>query len=75
MTNNSKDFVRRIERLEIHAGLVCLDMPDQRKSRTLQVRLFEHALEEIGGVEPLNEVVVIALVGDEIAIERFWLPD
>jgi hypothetical protein len=75
VTNNFKDFVRRIERVEIHAGLG-LDMPDQRKSRALQAQLFERALEEIGGVEPLNEVVVlIAMLGHKIAIERYLLPE
>ena len=35
VTNNSRDFLRRVERVEIHAGLVCLDMPnEQRASRS-----------------------------------------
>jgi predicted nuclease of predicted toxin-antitoxin system len=40
VTNNSDDFLRRIEREEIHAGLVCLDMPDERKIKAIQMRLF-----------------------------------
>lgn len=74
VTNNAKDFLRRVERLEIHAGLVCLDMPDEQKSKALQVLLFERALEEIGEIEPLNEVLVIAVLGHEIEIDRFRLP-
>jgi predicted nuclease of predicted toxin-antitoxin system len=74
VTNKSRDFVRRVERVEIHAGLVCLDIPNERKSKALQLRLFECALEEIGGLEPLNEVIVIALGGDRIVIDRFRLP-
>jgi predicted nuclease of predicted toxin-antitoxin system len=74
VTNNSKDFVRRIERMEIHPGLVCLDMPNSQKSKALQVRLFERALKEVGAVEPLNEVLLIAIHGDEVEIDRFRLP-
>jgi predicted nuclease of predicted toxin-antitoxin system len=74
VTNNVNDFLIRIGREEVHAGLVCLDMPDERKSRALQMRLFERALEEIGEIEPLNEVLAIAVVGDEIDIDRFRWP-
>jgi predicted nuclease of predicted toxin-antitoxin system len=74
VTNNSDDFLRRIEREEIHAGLVCLDMPDERKSKAIQMRLFELALDEIGRFEPLNEVLVVALVGNRVAIDRFRRP-
>jgi predicted nuclease of predicted toxin-antitoxin system len=74
VTNNSRDFLRRVERVEIHAGLVCLDMPNEQKSKSLQLRLFERALDEIGSAEPLNDVLVITLAGDAIGIERFRLP-
>ena len=74
VTNNSNDFLRRIEREEIHAGLVCLDMPDERKSNAIQLRLFELARDEIGRIEPLNEVLVVALVGNRVAIDRFRRP-
>ena len=49
-------------------------MPNEQKSKSLQLRLFERALDEIGSAEPLNDVLVITLAGDAIGIERFRLP-
>jgi hypothetical protein len=46
-------------------------MPNEQKSKSLQLRLSERALDEIGSAEPLNDVLVITLAGDAIEIERF----
>ena len=61
VTNNATDFKLLIGREEIHAGLVCLNIAPDRMSKKAQEDLFEYALKQLGGKEPINEVLAITL--------------
>jgi predicted nuclease of predicted toxin-antitoxin system len=75
VTNNAVDFRKRVARSEIHPGLVCLIMPDKLKGLDLQIRLFRIALDQMGAVEPINEVFELTASGIEVEIRRYRLPD
>lgn len=61
-------------RLPLHAGLICLNA-DQTMDRTLQLELFQHALDELKDAADLvNQVLEVTLHGDEIVITRYDLP-
>ena len=61
VTNNATDFTLLVGREEIHAGLVCLYIAPDRMSKKAQEDLFEYALNQLGGKEPINEVLAITL--------------
>ena len=61
VTNNATDFKLLIGREEIHAGLVCLNIAPDLMSKKAQEDLFEYALQQLGGKEPINEVLAITL--------------
>jgi hypothetical protein len=75
VTNNAVDFRRQVARRDIHPGLVCLIMSDRLKGLDLQRRLFVIALDEIGEVEPINEVLELTATEGEVQIRRYRLPD
>ncbi len=66
VTNNTTDFTSLIEREEIHAGLICLNMAHGFASLDAQKRLFEYALDQLGGKELVNELLEITLTADLI---------
>lgn len=72
VTNNAKDFRRLYAQAELHAGLLII-VPQVPPAA--QRELFAALLEDIAGEELLNEVVEIALVEGEAAINRYPLPD
>lgn len=83
VTRNSIDFRGPASRpgskgqyadVAIHAGLVCLNGPEGM-DLNLQIELFEHALDEIGEDDLINQVLEITLVAeDEIQMRRYALP-
>lgn len=76
VTNNSTDFALLVGRQDVHAGLVCLNVPPGLMSLEVQKALFEHALEELAGEEPVNEVVEIVLAVDwTVRIDRYFWPE
>jgi hypothetical protein len=60
----------------IHAGLVCLDGPDELMNIDLQLELFEQALQELAADDHLiNHVLEITLDNNnELHILRYALP-
>jgi predicted nuclease of predicted toxin-antitoxin system len=76
VTNNTVDFTALYERVEIHAGLVCLNVAPNLMSLDAQKLLFALALDRLGNVEPVNEVLDITLEADGvIRAERYSLPN
>lgn len=63
-------------RVDLHAGLVCLNGPDGL-TRDLQIELFGHALRELAAAPDLiNQVLEITLeVSGDVRIVRYGLPD
>lgn len=75
VTNNSVDFRTLLNREEIHAGLVCLNVAPEHMRLAVQEVLFSLALDRLGGSEPLNEVLEISLQFDgSVIVERYALP-
>ena len=75
VTNNMTDFTPLVGRQDVHAGLVCLDVPPGLMSLEVQKALFEHILDELAGEEPVNEVVEIVLTVDRtVRIDRYIWP-
>ncbi len=69
------DFTPLVGRQDVHAGLVCLNVPPGLMNLEIQKALFEHALDELAGEEPVNEVVEIALTGDRtVRTVRYMWP-
>ena len=64
VTNNTTDFTSLVERETIHAGLVCLNIAPAHMSLNSQKYLFEYALEQLQGEEPINEVLEVTLTAD-----------
>ena len=61
VTNNTTDFTPLVEREEVHAGLVCINIAPDRMSLEVQKDLFEYALDQLSNEEPINEVLEITL--------------
>lgn len=60
--------------VELHAGLVCLNLPDH-STRADQIELFEAALAALGDpADLMNEVIEVSLDGAEIILERYLMP-
>lgn len=75
VTNNTIDFTPLVERQDLHAGLVCLNAAPGLMSLEAQMVLFEQALDELAGEEPVNEVVEITLTGDRsVETDRYDCP-
>ncbi len=83
VTRNSIDFRGPASRpgskgqysdVAIHAGLICLNGPPGM-DLDLQLKLFEHALDEIGDGNLINQVLEITFSeDDEIRVLRYALP-
>jgi hypothetical protein len=72
VTNNASDFRRLYAAQPLHAGLVIL-IP--AADRVLQQRLFKTALDELALLgEPVNQVIEVDLVGDEVTFAVYDLP-
>jgi predicted nuclease of predicted toxin-antitoxin system len=75
VTNNATDFTPLLSRESVHAGLVCLNVAPGLMSLNVQKRLFALALDRLGDVEPINELLEVTLQKDRsVRIERYDLP-
>ncbi|MGA8613443.1 MAG: DUF5615 family PIN-like protein [Xanthobacteraceae bacterium] len=75
VTNNTVDFQPLYERQEVHAGLICLNVPPGQMTLDAQKSLFLLALDRLGGSEPVNEVLEVTLIGSgEVVLDRYSLP-
>ncbi len=75
VTNNTTDFTPLLRRESAHAGLVCLNVAPGLMSLDVQRRLFALALDRLGDVEPINELLEVTLQEDRsVRIERYELP-
>ena len=61
VTNNSADFVALVGRVEIHPGLICLNVAHGRMNLEVQKRLFKYALRQLRSSDPINRVVEVTL--------------
>ena len=74
VTNNTTDFTPLLSRERLHAGLVCLNVMPGLMSLNVQKRLFALALDCLGDVEPINELLDLTLQKDRsVAIARYDL--
>ena len=74
VTNNTTDFTPLLSRERLHAGLVCLNVTPGLMSLNVQKRLFALALDCLGDVEPINELLDLTLQKDRsVAIARYDL--
>ena len=61
--------------MRLHAGLVCLNVAPRLMNLDVQRRLFAVALDQLGNVEPVNELLEVTLLEDRtVLIERYDLP-
>jgi predicted nuclease of predicted toxin-antitoxin system len=75
VTNDTTDFTGLLGREDVHAGLVCLNVAPGLMSLDVQRRLFALALDRLGDVEPINELLEITLLEDRsVRVERYDLP-
>lgn len=76
VTNNTTDFIPLVRHEEVHAGLVCLNIAPTRMSLKSQKCLFEYALDQLQGEEPINEVLEVTLTanGTVRATRYDWPP-
>jgi predicted nuclease of predicted toxin-antitoxin system len=75
VTNNSTDFTSLLGRQSVHAGLVCLNVAPALMSLDVQRRLFALALDRLGDIDPINELLEVTLMEDRsVRIERYDLP-
>jgi len=75
VTNNTTDFATLLGREDVHAGLVCLNVAPGLMSLDVQGRLFALALDRLGDIEPINELLDITLQSDRtVRVERYDLP-
>lgn len=75
VTNNTTDFTPLVGREDVHAGLLCLNVAPGLMSLAAQKTLFEHALDELDGEEPVNEVVEITLADHQtVTTNRYNWP-
>jgi hypothetical protein len=74
VTNNTMDFTPLLGRESVHAGLVCLNVMPGLMSLNVQKRLFALALDCLGDVEPMNELLDVTLQKDRsVRVERYDL--
>ena len=75
VTNDTTDFIQLLSRVRLHAGLVCLNVAPRLMNLDVQRRLFAVSLDELGNVEPVNELLEVTLFEDRtVLIERYDLP-
>ncbi len=75
VTNNTTDFTSLVGREDVHAGLVCLNVAPGLMSLQVQRVLFELALDQLAGDEPVNDVIEITLTTDrKVRINRYAWP-
>jgi predicted nuclease of predicted toxin-antitoxin system len=75
VTNNTADFTSLLGAESLHAGLVCLNVAPGLMSLDVQRRLFALALDRLGDIEPINELLDITLLEDRsVRVERYDLP-
>jgi predicted nuclease of predicted toxin-antitoxin system len=75
VTNDTTDFTALLGREDVHAGLVCLNVAPGLMSLDVQRRLFALALDRLGDIEPINELLKITLLEDRsVRVERYDLP-
>jgi Domain of unknown function (DUF5615) len=75
VTNNTTDFTSLLGREKLHAGLVCLNVAPGLMSLDVQKRLFGLALDRLGDIEPINEMLEVTLMEDRLVrVERYDLP-
>jgi predicted nuclease of predicted toxin-antitoxin system len=73
VTNDTTDFTALLGREDVHAGLVCLNVAPGLMSLDVQRRLL--ALDRLGDIEPINELLEITLLEDRsVHVQRFDLP-
>lgn len=71
VTNNTADFTLLLDREGVHAGLVCLNVAPGLMSLEVQKQLFALALDRLGDIEPVNEMLAITLSADKsVLVER-----
>ena len=77
VTNDTADFTSLVGREEVHPGLICLNVMPGHMSLKVQRVLFEIALDQLAGDEPVNEVIGITLTADrKVRIDRYaWSGD
>lgn len=66
VTNNTADFVELVGREEVHPGLVCLNFTPDEMGADSQRRLFGHALAQLAGRDPMNEILDVTLRSDRV---------
>jgi hypothetical protein len=75
VTNDTTDFTALVGRESVHPGLICLNVPPGLMSLEIQRRLFILALDHLGEVEPINQVLLVTLLEDKsVRIDRYDLP-
>ena len=75
VTHNTVDFRRFYARTDLHAGLVGFNTAAGVMNLVLQRRLFLLALQELGGTEPYNEMLEIAVGADGmVTVDRYDWP-
>ena len=74
VTNNTTDFVSLVDREDIHAGLVCLNVAHGLMDLRAQKDLFKAVPDELRSKEPVNEVVDMT-ADRRITIDRYTRPD
>lgn len=73
VTNNARDFRKLYAKEELHAGLVII-VPQLLPA--LQRELFSAVLQELAMSQGIvNEVIEIAIEGDEAILTRYALPE
>ena len=72
IVTNTTDFIRLMEREEVHAGLICLSAVPRFMNKELQKLLFEHALELLRGKDLVNRVLEITLDADAEVRSRLY---
>lgn len=71
VTNNAPDFLKLYTKELLHPGLIII-LPNA--SPALQRKLFKAALAEAIRIEPLNEVIQVALTGNLVTVEVYRWP-
>ncbi len=75
VTNNTTDFTSLVGRENVHAGLICLNVVPGLMNLQVQKVLFELALDQLAGDEPVNNVIEISLTTDrKVRINQYVWP-
>jgi predicted nuclease of predicted toxin-antitoxin system len=71
VTNNREDFIRLFGKVELHLGLIVL-IPNVAPAQ--QRALFQAAIEQLAGREPINTVIEVSLEGKTVWCTEYALP-